>query len=307
MSSGYVAIDWGSTNFRAFRVAENGTVLDRYTKPMGIANLSKQQMGDVIESLVRRWPAECDALYCCGMIGSTVGWEEVPYLNCPIKPEQLLQQSRVLTIRNNRLRVSSGLACKSVFGPPDVMRGEELLYLGALTLVPRLRTGRGLVCMPGTHTKWVAVDRGSILHFSTSMVGDIFKALSTNSLLRHHLAGDSTASAAFEDGVEYGQSGSGLSRMLFSVRSRSVTRELPNADTASYASGIMIGNDVADALGAYRAYANEIPVVLIGNRSLCSLYQTALRLCRHDSVILDADDACIFGFQFLRSMSWDPK
>lgn len=307
MSGGFIAIDWGSTNFRAFRVGEDGSVRDKHAEPLGIADLSKQQMGDVIESLVRRWPAESDALYCCGMIGSTIGWEEVPYLSCPIKPDQLVRHSPVLTIRNNRVRISPGLACKSVFGPPDVMRGEELQYLGALTLVPRLQTGHGLLCMPGTHTKWVAVDRGVLLHFSTSMVGDIFNALRKNSLLKHHLTADSTASPAFEEGVEYGRSGGGLSRMLFSVRSRSVTRELPNANAASYASGIMIGNDVADALDAYREYANDVPIVLIGNPSLCTLYQTALRVCRHDAVVLDAEDACILGFQSVRAISVDPK
>lgn len=299
--SGFVAIDWGSTNFRAYRVDAIGGVIDRLESPLSIATMSKDEIRDTVDGVVDRWPNESESLYCCGMVGSSVGWQEVPYVDCPTRPQELVAKVPTIEIGANKLHISPGLACISTFGVPDVMRGEELQYLGVLSLNRQLQIKLGLVCMPGTHTKWMPLDRGAVASFSTSMVGDIYNAVSKNGLLRNHIQNEARQSSAFLDGVNYGRKGGALSRLLFSVRSRVVTAELPNADAASYASGIMIGNDVADALEAYAKFAEDCPIVLVGEPELCGLYKLAIETCGGTAVVFDAEDACVQGFHVIRS------
>ena len=56
------------------------------------------------------------------------------------------------------------------------MRGEETQILGALTLDPTLRRGRRLLCLPGTHTKWVLLEDGIMCEFLTALTGELFGA-----------------------------------------------------------------------------------------------------------------------------------
>ena len=51
------------------------------------------------------------------------------------------------------------------------MRGEETQLLGARELDPRSTPARQLVCMPGTHTKWVSLHDGVVQEFLTAPDG----------------------------------------------------------------------------------------------------------------------------------------
>ena len=302
MDGRFVAIDWGSSNFRAYRVGPSGMLLDRLTTADGVANVEREGMVGVVDTVVSRWPPAAHALFCCGMIGSSVGWTELPYLDCPIDPEEVARRMTAVTIGDHVLRVSPGLTCRSGDGFPDVIRGEEVLCLGAIRSVKRLREGQGLLCLPGTHTKWVAIRDGAVRSFSTSLVGELYEALSMSSLLQHHLKGDAEVSEAFRLGVDYGASGGGLTRYLFSVRSRSVVGELAYEDGASFASGILIGNDVRDAMEVYSDLSVASPLVLVGEAGLCELYRAALEHLGRDATVTPAEEACIEGFRFIHDV-----
>jgi len=88
--------------------------------------------------------------------GSTFGWLEAPYLLCP---EAIDSVAGSLARARPDVHIVPGMRCANPLGAPDVMRGEETQLLGALALHPALAQGRHLVCMPGTHTKWVALAR----------------------------------------------------------------------------------------------------------------------------------------------------
>ncbi len=302
MDGGFVAIDWGSSNFRAYRVGPSGKLLDRLATSDGVANMEREGMVGAVDTVVSRWPPAAHALFCCGMIGSSVGWTELPYLDCPIDPDEVARRMTTMTIGDHVLRVSPGLTCRSVDGFPDVIRGEEVLCLGAIRSEERLRRGRGLLCLPGTHTKWVAIRDGAVRSFSTSLVGELYEALSTSSLLQHHLKGDAQVSEVFRLGVDYGASGGGLMRFLFSVRSRSVVGELAYEDGASFASGILIGSDIRDAMDVYADLMGVSPLVLVGEAGLCELYRAALEHLGQDAVVTPAEEACIEGFKFIHDV-----
>ena len=302
MNGGFVAIDWGSSNFRAYRVGPSGELLDRLATAAGVASLEREGMASAVDAVVTRWPPVAHALFCCGMIGSSVGWTELPYLDCPIDPEDVARRMTSLTIGDHVLRVSPGLTCRSADGVPDVIRGEEVLCLGVVRSEQRFRKGHGLLCLPGTHTKWVAIQDGAVHAFSTSLVGELYEALSTSSLLKHHLKGGAQVSEVFRLGVDYGASGGGLMRHLFSVRSRSVLGELAYEDGASLASGILIGSDICDAADVYADLMGASPLVLVGEAGLCELYRAALVHLGQDAVVMPAEKACIEGFKLIHDV-----
>ena len=90
----------------------------------------------------------------CGMVGSAIGWLEAPYLPCPAELYELAENPGGV---RDGVFIVPGMRCSNPLGAPDVMRGEETQLLGARRLRRSLNDGKQLVCMPGTHTKWVSL------------------------------------------------------------------------------------------------------------------------------------------------------
>src|SRR3546814_8578864 len=128
---------------------------------------------------------------------------------------------------------------------PDVMRGEEAQVLGALAALP---TAGGLICLPGTHSKWVRVADGVVQSFATYMTGEVFDLLQGHSILSRLMTkGAVAADRWFLEGVLLGRQG-GLLNRLFSARSRPLTGDLPEAEVRSYLPGLLIGDELATAV-----------------------------------------------------------
>lgn len=302
MNDGFIALDWGSSNFRAYQIDRQGKVADQVSSAWGIAKIDRDEIPTVLNEVAARWPEQADAIYCCGMIGSTIGWSDVPYIECPVAPRQLAEILPILDIGEHRVNVSPGLRCTSIYGQPDVMRGEEMQFLGYLYQQKEISSATGMICMPGTHSKWLVVEQGSAAHFSTAMTGDIFAAMSLSGLLKPHLGEKALLSPAFLEGIEYAKVGGAAARQLFSVRSRVVVGQLADSDASSFASGILIGGEINDALAVYSPWLSNSSITLIGSPSLCGLYQAALTQFDLESTILNAGDACIDGFKFINSL-----
>ena len=63
------------------------------------------------------------------------------------------------------------------------MRGEETQLSGAQALHASMDTGKQLVCMPGTHTKWVSLNGSVVQEFLTAPTGELFAMLCEHSVL----------------------------------------------------------------------------------------------------------------------------
>ena len=129
------------------------------------------------------------------------------------------------------------------------MRGEETQLAGIL---PLFAAGSHLVCMPGTHSKWVEAADGVITGFRTWLTGELFSILSKQSILRHSLG--ETPSPALPDNPvfrsactralgEGGDIGSGL----FRIRAATLLQDLKPDDAAATLSGLLIGAEIASA------------------------------------------------------------
>ena len=215
------------------------------------------------------------------MAGSTIGWRNVPYLACPTRPDAIASSMLRFEAGERTIAIAPGLSCRNRLIAPDVMRGEETQILGALQLEPKLACGNHLLCMPGTHTKWVVLTDGVIEHFLTGVTGELFDVLHRHSVLvRAPEIGEAMGGAAFVEALEQTKlhPDAELIHLLFGTRSRQLMGELKNKDAAAYLSGLVIGQDVAGAIRLFRqelAYSRQ--VVVIGSPELSELYATAFK------------------------------
>src|SRR5262249_54220513 len=130
----------------------------------------------------------------CGMAGARQGWVEAPYLKTPTRLDDL-HAGAIRVDAPGDIRILPGIA-QDLPERPDVMRGEETQLLGVTEA-----DFSGLVCVPGTHSKWVRIDAGQIVEFSTYMTGELYAVMAQHSLLAHAI--DPTAptdGSAFHDG-----------------------------------------------------------------------------------------------------------
>jgi 2-dehydro-3-deoxygalactonokinase len=301
MSGGsFVAGDWGTTHLRLFLCDESGKVLDSVTGPGAAAG----DFARVFDSLVARWPSSGQAIptVLSGMVGSNIGWIQAPYLACPARPQDIA--AACACVREGRIRIVPGLSCRNRFDAPDVMRGEETQILGALELQPDLRQGRRLLCLPGTHTKWVLLEEGVINDFLTAPTGELFTLLRDRSVLvREPGPTDGSTSTAFERALaefERFPAAQVLHR-LFECRSRTLAGDLESHEAAAFLSGLLIASDIAGALSLFAPSLESQAVHMIGAPQLTELYAKGLASQDYQTSTTDGVLAAVAGLANVRS------
>ena len=294
----FLAADWGTSNLRAWRLGPDGTVKDVRRLPWGVAELKPGEAVRRLKDELRPMlGAEDLPAILCGMIGSAMGIAEAPYADCPAGAEDIA--ARLLKVDDHTF-VVPGLRCERPDGYPDVIRGEETKVLGWLRLDSKRMQGDHVLCLPGTHCKWVLVRDGCIHHFLTCMSGELYALLSEKSVLKP--GAPPSDPAAFEEGLRYGAADGPLASRLFAVRARMVGpdpgQRLEGGKAASFLSGILIGDEVA-RLPQLLGLAKGSSIGLMGEPRLCELYAPALSLRGLKVQEVDAEQAMVAGLTSL--------
>jgi 2-dehydro-3-deoxygalactonokinase len=294
----FVGVNWGSTNLRAYLIGADGSAIDEYSAPAGVVNLDRNGMAATMDALAARWP-NSGPVYASGMIGSNVGWKEVPYAEAPAGVADLAAAAVATEIGSVPVHIVPGITCRRSFdGEPDILRGEEIEMMG----LAALGTNDGWVALPGTHTKWARLERGRVVEFFTSMSGEIFDRLTAKGLLASIVDGEAKDGPVFLKGVATGRARKlSLGTLLFGARAQVVRGFLSKSDAASYIRGLLIGSEIADAMAVYPT-AGDAAVPLIGNRVVCTLYASALNSAGIASEIVDSRTACLRGFRALHEL-----
>ncbi len=283
-ADGFIAVDWGTTNRRAYRIDHHGTCISTTEDDCGVLSVApggfpaaaadiRARLGDL-------------PLLLAGMVGSTRGWVEARYVECPADLDDLARH--LSWVEPGRVAIIPGLSIRSE-GHADVMRGEEVQLFGALAagLIP----ATSFVCHPGTHNKWVTVEDGRITAFRTVMTGEMFNMLRGGGVLAELLTGEVTPDEAFRDGVRSGLGASALTAELFSVRARVLLGEIPRESAASYTSGLLVGADLGVGLGL----AAGSDIIIMGRPELTSLYAEAAAEAGHPAREIDGSAAFLAG------------
>lgn len=239
----FIALDWGTTSFRAYLVNGDGTVAREFADKEGILAVKDGAFEATLEKHLAGWDVNLPVI-ASGMITSRQGWVELPYVECPAGPEDLARAMHSLTLASGRkVHFMTGLHLTGGSLQHDVMRSEETQVFGSL------QSGASHFVTPGTHSKWIDVVDGRITSFATYVTGEMFAAIRNHTILGRLMNGDATDDAAFLQGVEKAFADpAGLLHSLFSVRSRGLFNDIAAEKLSSYLSGIVVGSEVAHAL-----------------------------------------------------------
>ncbi|NMP30174.1 2-dehydro-3-deoxygalactonokinase [Thalassotalea sp. M1531] len=297
-----IAVDWGTSHLRAYLCKVNEDLTLSYQECLTARGVSKvshgfeQELFDCIEPWVEQFGNL--SILMSGQIGSSIGWKETTYLACPISPKAVAASCLRFNCREHQLAIVPGLHCSHENNYRDVMRGEELQVLGWLAQNPKHTLGRHLVCLPGTHTKWVLVEDGQVVLFKTAMTGELYDLLIHHSVLIQH-PNDEFNQQAFNDGAKYtlaSELGS-LIHGIFSVRSKQLFNELSTEQAPSYLSGMLIGSDVRAALNATEWQFTQLDSVnIIGSNTLSKRFSEVLSMQDISTQLYAVADVTLAGF-----------
>ncbi len=286
----WIAVDWGTSSLRAWAMDSAGHALADLSSDCGMGGLSPAEFEPALLALVEPWLADgrCWPVVACGMVGARQGWIEAPYREVPCAPTAAGKLT-IASTRDPRLsvQIAAGI-CQT--DPPDVMRGEETQIAGFLAE----SNYKGVICLPGTHTKWVTIQDGLITSFRTMMTGEIFALLAEQSVLQHSV-GEGWDQTAFAAAVEQAQSSpQDLAGALFSIRAGSLLHNVAPAKARATLSGQLIGAELAAVRPA------PGPVAVLGADALADVYRSALELTGHEVQMVDAETATLRGLVQLR-------
>jgi 2-dehydro-3-deoxygalactonokinase len=281
-----IAVDWGTSNLRAYRLDGAGQVVDHVASADGITRVAAGGFPDTLMAAVGHWLRDGERrVLMCGMVGSRQGWVEAPYLPCPASPESIagaLVEVAFAAHPGVQVLLVPGLSSRDASGVPEVMRGEETKLVGLVDAVG----GEGLVCMPGSHTKWARLEGGRIAGFATYFTGEAFAALRDNTILGRMMRREGPVDPeGFRRGVARSGDAGHLLHHLFGVRTLALFGELDEVAGAGFLSGLLIGHEVRAAM---RGVAE---VRLVGDATLVGLYATAIGQCGGRAVVVDTDAA----------------
>ena len=265
-----IAVDWGTSSLRCYRLDGHGAIVDSRSSNEGILNVAPGKFPDVLQKQIEGWD---DApIVMSGMVGSRQGWQEAPYVPCPAGFDEIA--ATLLEVRQG-VWIVPGVSCRDSAGVPEVMRGEEVQVLGA---------GQdGLICLPGTHSKWVEVKNGRIERFCTFMTGEVYAMLRQHSILGRMMQDGNPDAGAFAEGVTRSGVAGGLLHHLFGVRTRGLMGELGPQLSASYLSGILIGHEL---------HSQDVKQFnLLGAPELAALYVRAAAVLGIETRMLDPNAA----------------
>jgi 2-dehydro-3-deoxygalactonokinase len=293
----WVAVDWGTSNLRAWGIGGSGDVALARSSPDGMGRLTREQYPSVLTGLLAEVHEPVDVLIC-GMAGARQGWLEAPYLDAPADLSTLARGAVRPDMPGDRFApaILPGV-CQRDLGAEDVMRGEETQLLGLAALIPGFS---GLAIMPGTHSKWALLEGTTLRRFSSAMTGELFELLRLHSVLRHSLGGElegEDRDLGFDAGLAQGlDRPERLTATLFKVRAGALLSDRSPAWCAGFLSGLLIGAEI----GGQRDWIGAAEIPLIGSVGLCSLYQGALERLGARARIIDATDATLAGLKAAR-------
>lgn len=286
--------DWGTTRLRVWLLDAAGNVVAERRSDEGLLSAQPDRFGEILERQLSDMsaPPTLPAILC-GMVGSRQGWVEAPYATVPVSLAEIFGAAVSVPWTKRDIRIVPGLAQRDA-AAPDVMRGEETQLAGTAA---SLGAGRHLVCMPGTHSKWVELVDGTVTSFQTFMTGELFSVLSAQSILSHSIGPETKVAAdrpAFIDWCKNALSApAAVETSLFRIRAATLLHGLEPADAGAALSGLLIGSEIAAAKARFAVDGG--PVVLIASGAMHTLYQAALGLAGFGIKTVDADDAVRAG------------
>jgi len=221
-----------------------------------------------LNNQIQEFPAEHrqHLVISSGMSTSNIGLLELPYAVLPFgKSGETFVHRKISLGEEQGLLLISGI--KSETG---MMRGEEVQALGLEEyLIPYQR---GILLLPGTHSKHISYRQGSFYALKNFMTGELFEVLGNKSILANSIEKsewDTKHEKEFLEGFHLGLT-EGLTPNLLRIRARHVVQNKSKKENHFMLSGLLIG----DELSYLKNTAEN--VFLAAPETMIELYRTGL-------------------------------
>ena len=292
-----ISADWGTTSLRAFLLDRKGAIVDRREAQKGIMKVSDGDFSGTFSALTGRWLNDYPDIpvLLSGMIGSEQGWALAAHMPLPARLADLAAALHVVPLTDKKCAyIVPGLTTVGVHGVHDIIRGEETQIVGALDDSP---TEEAVLCLPGTHSKWVTVAAGAIFGFQTSLTGETLAILSDNSILGRLMENaavenEKEEDTAFVQGLTRATEQGGLLHHLFGVRSQGYCRVIPRSGLRLYLAGILIGHEIR---GMREIYPRLKSITIIAGQGIAERYGRALQFFGLETTLVDGEAAAFRG------------
>lgn len=273
----WIGVDWGTSHLRVWLMDAYDHVLDKKQSADGMSTLDRTGFQAALHALTGPFDGP---IIACGMVGAREGWAEAPYATVPCAPPTIAQATAI-----GPVRILPGVKQTQ---PADVMRGEETQIAGFVAAHPGFD---GVICLPGTHTKWAHISAGEIVSFRTAMTGEMFALLSRQSVLRHSVSGSWDESAFADAMSETLSRPETLASALFNIRASVLLEQRSAGAMRARLSGLLIGAELA----AMRPYWLGQQVALVGTSELADIYAYALKAQGIVPAVADAEGMTLRG------------
>ena len=293
MSGPFIAVDWGTTRLRAYHVAADGAVLASTSSESGVQSVAPGGFPAALRACCGPWLAAHPGIpvMMAGMVGSRNGWVEAPYARTPCGLPELAAACHTMELDGHPVSLVPGVDTRwpgagGEAGAYDVMRGEETQVIG-------LGLEDGLVCLPGTHSKWVRVAGGRITGFATFITGELYAAM-TASFIGRLAAEPEQLQPATRMAQAAASWPGGLSRALFQARSRVLCGDMPGAGVKPFLSALLVADEVDGALALFPGCGS---VHLLPGSSQLQVYQAAMHGRGLQVHLIDPEPTFISGLR----------
>ncbi|MFB2831817.1 2-dehydro-3-deoxygalactonokinase [Aeromonas jandaei] len=299
LTPGWVAVDWGTSNFRAFLMTEEGHVIDKLTASCGLLAVPNGQFPQTFQQLTSPWAGTIESLPILfgGMVGSQQGWCDVPYVSLPVSIQALSMNLLDITLPwGHKGWIVPGATGCNPLNLPDVMRGEEIQLMG---LASRINSSNATTILPGTHSKHASLENGALMSFQTFMTGELFSVLKHHSILGRQLPEQTHCKESYLFGVNVGLGGA-LSSVLFSARTTRLFNHVAPVHMESYLSGLLVGAELT-------AINIQDSIYIVGDEILSELYQIALQHIGVSAEIVSGDACFLAGMTSIYKQSEEKR
>ncbi len=301
---GYVfTVDTGTTNTRVCLFDKNRQIIGTAKREVGVRNTAidgnnqklKAAVRDCLETLLSQAEISYDQvsrIIASGMITSNVGLAEIPHLTAPVSAQDLAHGIREILCEDVcPLPISFIPGIKNTDGTNitldnyeqmDIMRGEEVESIAILHLLPKDKPY--LLVLPGSHTKFVAVDKaGRITGCLTTISGELLNSVTNNTLLadstgRQFVTPEGYDREMFLEGFKTERK-CGIGRACFSGRILSLFGSLKKNQISNYVMGVCLASDLDAILHSDALKADKTMTVVISGKdplrqALCDMLQS---------------------------------
>lgn len=285
-----MTIDTGTTNTRVC-LWDEAKVITLAKRSIGVRNTSidghngklRFAISEAIQEILLQQKIgfeDIQIVLASGMITSNLGLVDVPHLTAPVDCHTLARNIHTQTFTDicpQAIHFIPGVKNQlpedlNKLEAMDFMRGEEVEAL-ALMAAKQIK-GPSVIVLPGSHTKFVAIDRdGFISACCTTLAGELNAVITENTILSSSLENRFTDQLDLKQLLAGARSTYmvGFARTLFSLRILEQVGRLAHHELASFLLGAIARSDIDAMLSSQTLnYEVGVPVYIYGD-SIASL------------------------------------